>query len=112
MQTPRCSYNLITRRLKKRFILLVTTLCALSCQRTLGAELPQALKPGDTQSFWCTDRAGAEQVAISFRENASAQSQIKGGLSTADIFRDALLVAAGIVVGVVVDKTLLKSPGP
>ena len=81
-------------------------LCVMSCQRTLAAELPQALKPGAPESFWCTDRSGAEQVAIAFRENRSAQSQIKG----ADI--DWVLVgegaALGFLFGVVVDKTLLK----
>jgi hypothetical protein len=82
-------------------------LCVLSCQRTL-ADLPASLKPGEPAAFWCTDRAGAEKVAISFRENASAQAQIKSGINVGDIFRDALLVGAGIVAGIVVDRTLLQ----
>ncbi len=81
-------------------------LCVLNCQKTLAAELPQALKPAAPESFWCTDRSGAEQVAIAFRENRSAQSQIKG--SDIDWVLVGEGIALGFLVGIVVDKTLLK----
>lgn len=81
-------------------------LCVLSCQKTLGADLPQELKPGAPDSFWCTNRTGAEQVAIAFRENKFAQSQAKD--SDIDFVLLGECVFAGIISGIVIDRTLLN----
>jgi hypothetical protein len=58
------------------------------------ADLPQALKPGAPGAFWCTDRAGAEEVATAFDQNADCHSQLKkegsGGI-------DALTVVIAVI---------------
>jgi hypothetical protein len=80
-----------------RTLLCLTMLFGLSWTDSSRADLPAALKPADTNAFWCTDRKGAVAVANQFDENADSHKQIKdgsGGLSTIELVLILVLTGA------------------
>lgn len=56
----------------------MTILFVLSSQKTL-ADIPANLKPGDPNAYWCTDKPGAKDIVVTYRENKDAHAQIKDG---------------------------------
>ncbi len=74
----------------------------LNSTKTFGAELPQSLKPGAPNAFWCTDKPGAQVVARTFRENKQADEQIKGDAVTVDWAAVGIGAVAGAIITAVV----------
>lgn len=87
----------------------------LSCPKKLKADLADNLKPvpetvkdipvvnaGSTENFFCTDRQGAEKIAVAFRENSDCHAQLKSGPRD-DLIGIILIgvgsLAAGFVIG-------------
>jgi hypothetical protein len=79
--------------------------CLLNSRTTRANELPAALKAVSVpaSNFFCTDRLGAEKIAVSFRENADCHAQIakdNPGTSTL-IFVGIAGLALGLLAGFV-----------
>ena len=81
---------------------------SLNSSLTLAADLPAGLKPTQTvvqgpAPFYCTDRPGAEKIAVAFRENADCHNQIakaESGITVTQVVIGAVLVAvAGFFIG-------------
>ncbi len=97
----------MTKISKLLLSLLVILTCTMSSTKTL-ADLSEELKPLAATSgapFFSTDRAGAEKIAIAFRENKSCHDQI----GKEDDKLDWVLVGISILVGGVLGYTLGNS---
>ncbi len=93
----------------------------MSCPGTLRADesvasVPEVLKPvpeiikdvpvvpiGSSENFFCTDRPGAEKIAVTFRENSDCHSQLATMTSSQpDWVITGLSFLLGIGVGVAI----------
>lgn len=81
----------------------------MSCQKTL-ADLPANLRPstaaiGTPMPFFCTDRAGAERIAVTFRENVDCHDQLKTVTSTTDWSTVIIAGVASLILGYAIGAT-------
>jgi hypothetical protein len=88
----------------------------LNQNETVPVAIPDNLKPvpevvkdvpvasvGSTDNFFCTDRKGAESIAVSFRENVDCHRQLSAVSSNTDwsmvVLVGAVALLSGFVIG-------------
>lgn len=69
------------RKSKPLLVLCLTVILSLSCPKTLASDLPAGLSPeapvsGGPVNFFCTDKTGAQKIAVAFRENKDCHNQV------------------------------------